>query len=59
LLCVGYLNNLNITVVCATLKRAYNLTFFVYKPLPYYPLIINVVTKQLYYLYLRCSKEYL
>jgi hypothetical protein len=56
---VGYLNNLNTSVVCATLKRAHNLTFFEYKPLPYYPPIINAVTKRSYHPYPRRSEEYL
>jgi hypothetical protein len=56
---VGYINDLNGSVVCATLKRAYNLTFLEYKPLSYYPLLLNVVTKQLYTLYLRSSEEHL
>ena len=47
--------------MCATLQRAYNLTFFKYKLLLYYSLsLINAVTiKQLYNTYLQSLLEQL
>ena len=56
---VGYIEDLNRSVVCATLKRAHNLTFFEYKPLPYYPPILNAVTKRSHESYPRRSTEHL
>jgi hypothetical protein len=57
---VGYIEDLNGSVVCATLKRAHNLTFFEYKPLPYYSPILNAVTtKRSYESYPRSSAEHL
>lgn len=56
---VGYIDDLNGSVVCATLKRAHNLTFLEYKPLSYYPPLLNVVTKRSYTSYPRSSEEHL
>lgn len=56
---VGYIEDLNTSIVCATLQRAHNLTFLEYKPLSYYPtsLLNAVTTKRSYNSYPRSSSE--
>jgi hypothetical protein len=46
---VGYLEELDKSIVVATLKREFNLTFLEYKPFSVYrPLYVNAVRKRLY-----------
>jgi hypothetical protein len=55
---VGYLEQLDKSIVVASLKRKFNLTFIKYKLFSVYtPLYVNAATKRLYASLLRSSSE--